>query len=197
MCEEEPPVQALQFLQENVSSVVDHKNDLEAATFRSLLTYLFSPSLSIHLPPRLIETIEEESPEHSSDSRNASVPTSRSRRFSSDSGGGTWTSHFPGEDTGSEEDFVDEDLQIAAVDVVESAPRDRSTAGILRGIVDPLEIGRGRMGGVAKAVTLTSERYHQRMAVYEALLEFVSEGQKEPGGSLLDMVNREEYAEFF
>jgi muskelin len=42
MCGEGSPVKALQFLQTQVSSVVDHGDAEEAETFRSLLTHLLA-----------------------------------------------------------------------------------------------------------------------------------------------------------
>ncbi|EAU90900.2 Mei4-dependent protein 6 [Coprinopsis cinerea okayama7 len=53
MCEETTPVRALQFLQTQVSHVVDHKNPDESETFRGLLTYLLAPSMQSARPPVL------------------------------------------------------------------------------------------------------------------------------------------------
>ncbi|TDL26097.1 hypothetical protein BD410DRAFT_784120 [Rickenella mellea] len=47
MCEEQPPVKALSFLQNDVSAVVDHDNQTEAMTFRSLLSYLLAPQTPV------------------------------------------------------------------------------------------------------------------------------------------------------
>ncbi|KII92653.1 hypothetical protein PLICRDRAFT_480070 [Plicaturopsis crispa FD-325 SS-3] len=43
MCEELPPVKALNFLQTEVSAAVDHNNADETRTFRSLLSHLLAP----------------------------------------------------------------------------------------------------------------------------------------------------------
>lgn len=42
MCEDAPPIKALTFLQTKVSSVVDHGDAEETATFRSLLSHLLA-----------------------------------------------------------------------------------------------------------------------------------------------------------
>lgn len=39
---------------------------------------------------------------------------------------------------------------------------------------------------------LTSTRFSQRNEVFESLLEFVSQGEKQPKGSLLDMIDSDE-----
>ncbi len=45
MCDEVVPVKSLTFLQNEVANVVDHNNDAEEDSFRSLLTHLLQPSL--------------------------------------------------------------------------------------------------------------------------------------------------------
>ena len=47
MCEEQPAVKALRYLQTEVSGVVDHTNPEETSVFRSLLAHLLSPSALI------------------------------------------------------------------------------------------------------------------------------------------------------
>ncbi|TCD65351.1 hypothetical protein EIP91_002790 [Steccherinum ochraceum] len=44
MCEDSSPVQALAYLQTEVSSVVDHSDPEEAKVFRSLLSHLLTPT---------------------------------------------------------------------------------------------------------------------------------------------------------
>lgn len=60
ICEDASPIKALNFLQTEVSSVVDHQDPHESEIFRTLLTYLLSPSSTLsdveieseRLPPR-------------------------------------------------------------------------------------------------------------------------------------------------
>lgn len=58
----------------------------------------------------------------------------------------------------------------------------------LKDIEDPIE-NHARGGDAGK---LTSKRFSQRDEIFESLLEFVSEGDKQPQGSLLDMVDGDE-----
>lgn len=50
MCEEQPAVKALRYLQTEVSDVVDHTNPEETSVFRSLLAHLLTPSALISDP---------------------------------------------------------------------------------------------------------------------------------------------------
>ncbi|KAJ2926627.1 hypothetical protein H1R20_g10465, partial [Candolleomyces eurysporus] len=207
MCEEDPPVKALQFLQNEVSKVVDHKNPEEAETFRSLLTHLLAPSSSHSALPlstpikRRLSDVSSEGSWHSP----SSSPPPRSRRKSrgehSDDGSGTWTSQLPGESDDDTEDVEDDDGSEVAYS---------GTAETLRGIIDPLEIAAAKKAAagerrgeddsefeqkqqhaILKPVSITSERYKQRMDVFNSLIRFVAEGQKEPVGDLLDLVNQD------
>lgn len=77
MCEEAAPIKALAFLQEDVSSVVNHNNLTEASDFRSLLSHL----LAAPAPP--VATLDRSSAEEES-----RIPTPSS---SGSSIGGRWT----------------------------------------------------------------------------------------------------------
>ncbi|KAJ2920028.1 hypothetical protein MD484_g480, partial [Candolleomyces efflorescens] len=214
MCEEDPPVKALQFLQNEVSNVVDHKNAEEAETFRSLLTHLLAPSSSHSALPlphpirRRLSDVSSEGSWHSPSSSPSPKVRRKSRGEHSDDGSETWTSQLPGE--GDDDEDVEDD------NVTEVSYPVRGTAETLRGIIDPLEItaakkaaaaaapagGRGgaddlefhedrQQRAMLKPVSLSSERYDQRMDVFNSLIKVVAEGQKEPVGDLLDLVNQD------
>lgn len=181
MCEEESPVQALNFLQTQVSSVVDHSNAKETEVFRSLLTHLLTPSL---LPPSSpsegrsgrSSTSASSSSNTSSgleheDSREVSPrPMKRSRAERKDSEG--WTNEIP----------VEGDIG--------------GGVQMLRDVVDPLEaiIRDGAEGVTEPAPSLSSPtgaRYSQRTEVFEGILGFITDGQKQPSESLLDLIERD------
>jgi len=58
---------------------------------------------------------------------------------------------------------------------------------LLRSSEDPLE---KHQGGTEKSNAMSADRYAQRMEVFESLLEYVNDWDKEPPGSLLDLVTR-------
>ena len=184
MCEEESPVQALNFLQNQVSSVVDHSNAKETEVFRSLLTHLLTPSL---LPPSSpSEGSSGRSPTSASspsnttsglereDSREVSPrPKKRSRPERKDSG--VWTNEIP--------------VEGDSLDV-------GGGVQTLRDVVDPLEaIIRDGAEGVTEPApslsSLTGARYSQRTEVFEGILAFITDGQKQPSESLLDLIERD------
>jgi hypothetical protein len=129
----------------------------------------------------------------------------------SEAGSAGWTSKLPGEADG--ESALD-------VDADGDTYEHRGTAETLRGIIDPLEIAAAKAltgaptsesststtstavgvdsGGTGDPdaallngpISLTSERYKQRTEVFNSLLRFVSESEKEPVGDLLDLVNQ-------
>ncbi|CAA7260646.1 unnamed protein product [Cyclocybe aegerita] len=185
MCEEQPPVKALGFLQKEVASVVDHTNAQEEDIFRSLLTHLLAPPPQVkeennNQPPSASRTpfSSDSSPstlEHE-DSRECSPrPRKRSRSengkevSSSDSEDGAWTNEIP-----------------TSADV--DGP---SNIQKLRDVPDPLEATiHGRYPSPAGA-PLSGERYVQRTEIFEALLKFVSEESAQPSESLLDLVERD------
>ena len=157
MCEEEAPVKALNFLQTQVSSVVDHANVKETEMFRSLLTHLLSPA-SHSRPPS--------SPVKRDESREASSrPRKRSRAERHDTG--EWTSKLPQGD--SHGYASDETLR-------------------LRDVVDPLE---SVVRGEEADSTLTGARYSQRTEVFENILKFIVDSEKQPTESLLDLVEQD------
>lgn len=78
MCEEQPAVKALRYLQTEVSDVVDHSNPEETRVFRSLLAHLLSPCVLI-----------------SGDSSREEPPKKRSRPNTPDD---VWTNVIEGED---------------------------------------------------------------------------------------------------
>jgi len=183
MCEEAPPVKALNFLQNEVSGMVDHKNAEETEIFRSLLTHLLAPA---PVPPHTTEKMasastsshpHRHSPSNSSNSSNSTTtslehedsresssrPRKRSRADPEEgSEGGVWTNEIAG---------------------LGSTQR-------LQDMVDPLEATvRGGDGGDS-AHPLTGARYSQRTEVFEHLLKFIADAEKQPSDSLLDFVGR-------
>lgn len=203
MCEETSAVKSLSFLQKEVATVVDHQNKQEEDQFRALLTHLLSPSSQLHSktpPPKPpITTLESSSSESVSSSSSSSVleqednhdgsmrPRKRSRserdgeeRSSSASSGesGVWTSELPKLASSTESS--------SALAAEPSSPSTRSIHG-LRDIVDSAET-HIRDERTEKQAKLTGERYSQRMEVFEGLLKFVKDDEKQPDESLLDLV---------
>lgn len=192
MCEEAPPVRALNFLQNDVSSMVDHRNAEETEMFRSLLTHLLAPA---PVPPRTTEKMASTSSHyhhhhhslshssHSSnsttsleheDSRESSRPRKRSRADPEEgSEGGVWTNELAEDDS---QGFSNE-----------------GSTQRLQDIVDPLEVmlgGESESGGAHRETRtqLTGARYIQRTEVFETLLKFITDSEKQPSDSLLDLV---------
>lgn len=195
MCEEAPPVRALNFLQNEVSSMVDHRNAEETEMFRSLLTHLLAPA---PVPPRTTEKMtststsasshqhQHHSLSHSShssnsttsleheDSRESSRPRKRSRADPEEgSEGGVWTNELAEDES---QGFSNE------------GSRQR-----LQDMVDPLEVmvgGEGDSGSAQRETRsqLTGARYIQRTEVFETLLKFIADSEKQPSDSLLDLV---------
>lgn len=185
MCEEESPVKALNFLQTQVSSVVDHSNAKETEVFRSLLTHLLTPSL---LPPSSpSEGRSGRSPTSTSSSSHTSSglehedsreisprPKKRSRAERKDSG--EWTNEIP--------------VEGDSIDIVGGVQ-------MLRDLVDPLEaiIRDGGAEGATEPTpslsSLTGARYSQRTEVFEGILDFITDGEKQPSESLLDLIERD------
>ena len=190
MCEEMPPVKALNFLQTEVSAVVDHSDADEAEAFRSLLTYLLTPSQSA------ARTKEPASDEEHDDS----PPRKRSRPNTPDhshdqygydndpdrhDGEGTWTDKLGDED----EDVHSYSMRGVNIfklkeieDPVERiAKRERRKEGE--------DQGKRESGSYEK---LSEARFSQRNEVFEGLLEFVAQSEKQPEGSLLDVIDGDE-----
>lgn len=178
MCEDDPPIKALNFLQTQVYDVVDHNNQKEAKTFRALLTYLLSP-------PKLSATFSSTSPsastsysngtststslEHEDTREVSNRPRKRSRGERGDEG--SWTSSVP--ETSASASLVG---SIAYSSNIHNLPD----------IVDPLET---RLRG-EDAPSLPGPRYKQRTEVFENILKLVVESEKQPTESLLDLIEQ-------
>jgi len=207
MCEETSGVKSLGFLQKEVANVVDHQNQQEEDQFRALLTHLLSPSSQLHskpppqkLPPKSrLESSSSESVssnsssstlEHEATCDGSMRPRKRSRSerdgeesASSISSGesGVWTSELP--------KLASSIESSSALGTEPSSPSTRSIRG-LRDIVDSAETQiRGER--TEKQTKLTGERYSQRTEVFEGLLKFVNDGEKQPDESLLDLVEND------
>jgi hypothetical protein len=198
MCEEVPPIRALNFLQNEVSSVVDHRSAEETEMFRSLLTYLLAP---VPVPKHAMEkkatmstsSHHRHSVSHSSDSsdstttitslehedsrESSSRPKKRSRSDPDEGSEGIWTSEIAEE--------------------YSQGFSNGSRTQRLREMVDPLEAmirgeddrgGGGGGEGAPGVPQLTGARYSQRTEVFEYLLKFISDSEKQPSDSLLDLV---------
>lgn len=195
MCEEQPAVVALSFLQNQVSSVVDHGSMDEAAMFRSLLTHLLNPATRSRPITPARGRGHGQSRQHQEGSRKRS-------RSEDD-----WTNRLSGES--------DEDVEMSSG---VSEPSNGITT--LRLGADPLErnprpplvstpappdadLGAEEQHsafGLASASESdpgptdqppppSSTRFKQRVEVFETLLEFVNENAKEPSGNLLDSIS--------
>lgn len=189
-----PPVKALNFLQTEVSAVVDHTDAEEAEAFRSLLTYLLTPSGSTSATRTKEPASEEEhadspprkrsrpnTPEHDHDHYDYDHDLDRPDHE------GMWTDKL-----GDEEE--DENAH--------SHPMRAVSAFALKGIEDPVERivrrerrreGEGeRERESGSGGKLSGARFSQRNEVFEAMLEFVAESEKQPAESLLDIIDGDE-----
>jgi muskelin len=166
MCEEQPPVKALHFLQTEVASVVDHTSTEEAAHFRSLLTHLLTPGSKTG--PSILNGGSRRAGHNHQEG-----PRKRSRSEE------TWTSKLD-----DEEDATTDDHSF------QSRYEENLVADLISNIIeDPMEEDL-RAGSESPAPP--SERFKQRTEVFESLLEFVDEQSKEPEGNLIDRVNKDE-----
>jgi hypothetical protein len=169
MCEEQPAVKALRFLQTEVFSAVDHTNPEETSAFRALLAHLFSTPMvtddnsaeSASIPKEVVAELDEE------------PPKKRSRPNTPDE---TWTSRL---------DEDDEDMPDAGASVTTTLKRRHA---VLHLAEDPEEIALRD----SSTKPLSAERFRQRTEVFEGLLRFFGEDGKQPMGSLLDMVDAED-----
>ena len=198
MCEEQPAVRALSFLQTEVSAVVDHSSMEEAALFRSLLTYLLNPTARSR-PISPGDGVRGRSQGHGQNHHQQEGSRKRSR--SEDD----WTNRLSGES--------DED-----VDMSNGTPEATNWITTLALGEDPLErclqtplastsalsdtspsfVDHHSASGLISIPTTTPmdqlsppspARFKQRVEVFEALLEFINEDAKEPSGNLLDCIN--------
>ncbi|KAG5723205.1 Muskelin [Termitomyces sp. T112] len=169
MCEDTTPIEALNFLQTDVSAVVDHTNAKETGTFRSLLAYLLSPSAPTPSPKP--HTVDEGSKsEVKIDNEDKSPPRKHSCSLESDQD--TWTNKL---DEDNEPPEMPGTLNVQALLEAED-PRETELS---------LSSGTASAG---KAAKLTAGRFKQRNEVFESLLEFVAEGAKQPSGNLSDII---------
>ena len=192
MCEEAPPIKALNFLQNEVSSVVDHRSAEETEMFRSLLTHLLAPvAVPTHRKMASMSTSSQHhrhSLSHSSDSSNSTATTSLEHEDSRESSSRPRKRSRSDPDEGSEGEVWTSEI---AEDYSQGFSNGRSTQR-LRDMVDPLEAmirGEDDCGGGAPGVPqLTGARYSQRTEVFEYLLRFIADNEKQPTDSLLDLV---------
>lgn len=198
MCEEQPAVRALGFLQTEVSFVVDHGSTDEATLFRSLLTHLLNPTARSR-PITPGSSMRRQG--HGQNHQNQEGSRKRSR--SEDD----WTNRLSGE---SDEDV---DMNNAATEgsngvttlTIEEDPLERGLRSPLAPtstpIPEPSPISHDpySASGLATSVatpTPTDQapapspiRFKQRVEVFEALLEFINENAKQPSGDLLDCIS--------
>jgi len=174
MCEEEPAVQALGFLQNEVSSVVNHSNPKEAEIFRSLLTHLVMASPLDSLP-----TPDDEAPPRKKSRPNTPEAESASANGVTINGangsmnGSTAIKAFlrPGINLG-----VDKEKLQSTVDPMEHDLALGSTSGLS-----------DHLSGYHKP--LSQKRFEQRNEVFESLLEFIAEEAKQPDEGLVDLMD--------
>ncbi|KAF7428082.1 hypothetical protein PC9H_007301 [Pleurotus ostreatus] len=168
MCELEPSVKALHFLQNNISGVVNHSDPEEAEVFRSLLTHLLSPSI----PPSFPVSTSTAQPSAAiiydgDDEGSPSIELSRSTTPE-----GTWT------DCLVEDDLEDSKMEETPTEVIRSI-----TAEIMQAVEDPMEKSiRG------EEEELSGPKFRQRTEVFEVLLSYIDPQAKQPDGYLPDMM---------
>lgn len=178
MCEEEPPVKALKFLQTQVASAVDHNNAKETEIFRSLLTHLLSPSPAVaptspsDSRPSTSSGSTVSSVEHEDTRETSPRPIKRSRAGKESTESGVWTSEISPAAAGAD---------VSPSFLVGGTER-------LKEVTDPLE---ALFRGEDAQPTLSGPRYSQRTEVFENILSFISENEKQPTGSLLDLVEKD------
>lgn len=166
MCDEVVPVKSLTFLQNEVSAVVDHKNEDEEEAFRALLSHLLQPSLPTAAP---VDSRFQPSSSRSTIASPASTPSEH------DLG---WTNELPADEDTVMTDALSTDhshVDFKGTMVGEAASP----------VDDPheLQIREGRR--------LSSARFDQRTKLFESLLSFISPEAKQPDGVLLDMLHHE------
>ena len=194
MCEEQPAVRALNFLQTEVCSVVDHSSTEEAALFRSLLTYLLNPAARCRpiTPGRGRGHGHGQSHQHQEGSRKRS-------RSEED-----WTNRLSGEwdeDVDMTNGASEASSGITTLTIGED-PLEQSLRNSLASTPNPPDTSpspddRHSASGLVAASTATPDelpppsppRFKQRVEVFETLLEFINDNAKEPSGDLLDCIN--------
>ena len=198
MCEEVPPIRALNFLQNDVSSVVDHRSAEETEMFRSLLTHLLAPPVpvSTHATEKMtpISTSfrhDRHSPLHSPASSNSTTTTALEHEDSRESSSRPKKRSRSDPDEGSEGEVWTSEIAGYSEGFGNGSSSQR-----LRDMVDPQEAmvrgedGHGSDGGgdASGVLRLTGARYSQRTEVFEYLLKFIADSEKQPTDSLLDLV---------
>ncbi|KIK91363.1 hypothetical protein PAXRUDRAFT_830906 [Paxillus rubicundulus Ve08.2h10] len=178
MCEEQPAVKALRYLQTDVSEVVDHNNPEETSIFRSLLAHLLAPATPLVIEdPSLMsrDVVERHEP-----------PKKRSRPNTPDE---AWTN------------VIDGDGDLSPINrspgYAPSSPLPPfntligTTQKRNRNILQMDEEAEEATFRDGSTKPLSAERFRQRTEVFEGLLVFVGEDAKQPEGSLLDLVDAE------
>ena len=200
MCEEVPPIRALNFLQNEISSVVDHRSAEETEMFRSLLTHLLAPPSPVPMPTYHHTTEkmtsvstsphpDRYSPPHSSGSSNSTSTTTTVLEHEDS----RESSNRPKKRSRSDPDEGSEGEVWTSEIADDYSPQGYSTQR-LRDMIDPLEAmirgedDRSGGGGGPKLSQLTGARYSQRTEVFEYLLKFITDSEKQPSDSLLDLV---------
>ncbi|KAF4567413.1 hypothetical protein EYR40_006412 [Pleurotus pulmonarius] len=168
MCELEPSVKALHFLQNNISSVVNHSDPEEAEVFRSLLTHLLSPSMPSSFPIGT-STVQPSAAIIYDGDDEGSPSNERSRSMTPE---GTWT------DCLVEDDLDDSKMEATPPEAIRSI-----TAQIMQAVEDPMEKSiRGEEEELSGAI------FRQRTEVFEVLLSYIDPQAKQPDGYLPDMM---------
>ena len=182
MCEEVPPIKALNFLQNEVSSVVDHRSAEETEMFRSLLTHLLA---SPHKQGKMSTPSHHNrhSLSHSSDSSISTTTTALEHEDSRESSNRPRKRSRSDPDEGSEGEVWTSEI---AEDYSQGISDGSSTR--LRDMVDPLEAMIRGGEDCTGMPQLTGARYSQRTEVFEYLLKFIGDSEKQPSDNLLDFV---------
>lgn len=196
MCEEQPAVRALSYLQTEVSSVVDHSSTDEAVLFRSLLTHLLNPTTQSR---SITPGIGGRGRRYEHGQSHQQQEGSRKRSRSEDD----WTNRLSGE---SDEDIdmsnrtsepstgitalaLEEDPLEHSIRTSVSTP---TPSGFSLGLNDPSSTSEPVVISTATSTNQSSPsptRFKQRVEVFEDLLGFINENAKEPSGNLLDCIN--------
>ncbi|KAG6891567.1 hypothetical protein C0992_003594 [Termitomyces sp. T32_za158] len=202
LCEDATPMEALSFLQTDVSDVVDHNNGTETETFRSLLTHLLSPCTLSPSPSPMASAPSLHTNANSLDSKTVDEggggdvemkdetenedeypPRKRSR------------SHSPEPERESDQDSWTDKLH--EDDEPPTVPGTVNVQALLEA-EDPREkelcvSSAAPAAAAGKPTKLTAARFKQRNEVFESLLEFVSESAKQPSENLLDIIRVDKF----
>jgi len=141
------------------------------------MTFLLAPKPPVTtLLPSLFQT--------SSTSGN---PSPSSDMGSTESIGESWKSRTGTPDGNEYANPLDEEI-----DNINRISTSKLSPELLRSTEDPLE---KQQRGNEQNNAMSADRYAQRMEVFESLLEYVNDWDKEPPGSLLDFVTRNDSRE--